>query len=138
LISSFRYKGKSIGKHVFLSRSTVNGIGKPDIGGPSNKTKLQELEIKFYKSLFRESEASMMAPPFLYNPVMHSGHQVCILVFLKLVENAGVEANRLFRCITDDGQFRESVCYSSTIVYAVQPTRSTSNAVADDASWGCW
>lgn len=49
--------GKSIGKHVFLSRSAGNGAGLQE-GNIDNATKLQDLEMKFYKSLFRESDAS--------------------------------------------------------------------------------
>ena len=54
--------GKSIGKHVFLSRSNINGIGGFAKNGEvqvDNRARLKELEAKFYKSLCQESDSSL-------------------------------------------------------------------------------
>lgn len=55
---SKKYAGKSIGKHVFLSRASApSSTGTP--GETFNKARLLELETNFYKSLQRESEATV-------------------------------------------------------------------------------
>mmetsp|Transcript_22133 Transcript_22133/g.32687 ORF Transcript_22133/g.32687 Transcript_22133/m.32687 type:complete len:755 (-) Transcript_22133:498-2762(-) len=79
---SKKYAGKSIGKHVFLSRSAGNGTGKQE-GSVDNNTKLQDLEMKFYKSLFRESDAAGSLISYLpghfggtYPHIIHSGQSV--------------------------------------------------------------
>lgn len=63
--------GKSIGKHVFLSRSTVSPI--VDQKDTTNcKAKLHELEMKFHKSLFQETEAANSLMAFVPQPVSAS------------------------------------------------------------------
>jgi len=54
-------QGKSIGKHVFLSRSNMPGHGMSGFknGAPmDNRARLRELELKFYNSLVQESDTS--------------------------------------------------------------------------------
>jgi len=86
---SKKYAGKSIGKHVFLSRSTVNGIGKQE-GDNNSTTKLRDLEGKFYKSLFRESEAANslmgyipgnLGAAYSHNGTIHSGQGIPVSFF---------------------------------------------------------
>jgi len=86
---SKKYAGKSIGKHVFLSRSTVNGMGKQE-GDNTSTTKLRELELKFYKSLFRESEAASslmgyipghLGAAYPHNGNIHSGQGIPVTFF---------------------------------------------------------
>ena len=54
--------GKSIGKHVFLSRVAVNASTSDQEGNNAIKAKLLQLEANFYKSSSLESDASL---PFL-------------------------------------------------------------------------
>lgn len=58
-INPFDYfLGKSIGKHVFLSRKTGNRIqGIPHDANGDNDAKLRQLEGQFYKSLFQDRDA---------------------------------------------------------------------------------
>lgn len=69
--------GKSIGKHVFLSRSNMSGInGFKDGVTIDNRARLKDLEMKFYKSLCQESDGvSSLAfpgqptfPPYITHP----------------------------------------------------------------------
>ncbi|KAI2507613.1 hypothetical protein MHU86_6800 [Fragilaria crotonensis] len=55
---SKKYAGKSIGKHVFLSRASAPS-STVTLGETCNKARLLELETNFYKSLQRESEATV-------------------------------------------------------------------------------
>lgn len=64
---SKKFAGKSIGKHVFLSRSTGTGLAHARSSrNHDNGVKLKELEQKFYHSLLSESngvgDASHMHP----------------------------------------------------------------------------
>ena len=60
VLIQFPMLGKSIGKHVFLSRASAPSPSDPT--GGTCKARLLELETNFYKSLHRESEAAV---PFL-------------------------------------------------------------------------
>jgi len=79
---SKKYAGKSIGKHVFLSRKPANGI--PILQGLSNNTenleKGQELESTFYQSLFEENRNESGGnqarfPPILMRPYQQAPPQ---------------------------------------------------------------
>jgi len=73
---SKKFAGKSIGKHVFLSRSSGSNMGPSIQERNERMKKLRELEEQFYNSLIREGSGIAMDPSCAMPPTLmsHSIH----------------------------------------------------------------
>ena len=78
---SKKYAGKSIGKHVFLSRTITPGQGVGPAAVQNNSEKLRQLEFQFHMSLLQEGASGGVNPASMTvgQPLRIFGNEINLL-----------------------------------------------------------